>query len=140
MDIPNVPHSGLVAENIGYVNLTTYTRDAGANVARALENPLRNALKYAREFIKVDWYREGQEWVMTIRDDGPGVPDEQQALLFQPFFRVDDARNAKTGGTGLGLAIVKHVLSRHQGDLLIDSEPGRGSRFTACFPARRLVS
>ena len=53
---------------------------------------------------------------------------------------MDRGRSRETGGTGLGLAIVKHVLSRHQGDLLIDSEPGRGSRFTACFPARRLVS
>ena len=84
-------------------------------LARALENPLRNALKYAREFIKVDWYREGREWVMTIRDDGPGVPVEQQPRLFLPFFRVDDARNAKTGGTGLGLAIAAEAIQRHGG-------------------------
>ena len=51
---------------------------------------------------QVEWYREGREWVMTIRDDGPGVPVEQQPRLFLPFFRVDDACNAKTGGTGLG--------------------------------------
>ena len=75
--------------------------------------PCATPLKYAREFIKVDWYREGREWVMTIRDDGPGVPVEQQPRLFLPFFRVDDARNAKTGGTGLGLAIAAEAIQRH---------------------------
>jgi two-component system phosphate regulon sensor histidine kinase PhoR len=76
----------------------------------------------------------------TVEDDGIGIAAEHIPRLTERFYRVDRGRSRETGGTGLGLAIVKHVLSRHQGDLLIDSEPGRGSRFTACFPARRLVS
>lgn len=103
-------------------------------LARAVENPLRNALKYAREFIKVDWYREGLEWVMTIRDDGPGVPDEQQALLFQPFFRVDDARNAKTGGTGLGLAIASEAIQRHGGTIAASNNHPTGLTITIRLP------
>ncbi|MGY3945597.1 ATP-binding protein [Aeromonas tecta] len=103
-------------------------------LARALENPLRNALKYAREFIKVDWYREGREWVMTIRDDGPGVPTEQQAQLFLPFFRVDDARNAKTGGTGLGLAIAAEAIARHGGTIRASSNQPNGLVITIRLP------
>ena len=103
-------------------------------LARALENPLRNALKYAREFIKVDWYREGREWVMTIRDDGPGVPVEQQPMLFLPFFRVDDARNAKTGGTGLGLAIAAEAIQRHGGTIKASSNHPTGLVITIRLP------
>ncbi|MGY3904702.1 ATP-binding protein [Aeromonas lusitana] len=103
-------------------------------LARALENPLRNALKYAREYIKVDWYREGREWVMTIRDDGPGVPVEQQAQLFLPFFRVDDARNAKTGGTGLGLAIAAEAIARHGGSIRASSNQPNGLVITIRLP------
>ena len=103
-------------------------------LARALENPLRNALKYAREFIKVDWYREGREWVMTIRDDGPGVPVEQQPRLFLPFFRVDDARNTKTGGTGLGLAIAAEAIQRHGGTIRASSNQPTGLVITIRLP------
>ena len=103
-------------------------------LARALENPLRNALKYAREFIKVDWYQEGREWVMTIRDDGPGVPVEQQPMLFLPFFRVDDARNAKTGGTGLGLAIAAEAIQRHGGTIKASSNHPTGLVITIRLP------
>lgn len=103
-------------------------------LARALENPLRNALKYAREFIKVEWYREGREWVMIIRDDGPGVPLAQQPQLFLPFFRVDDARNAKTGGTGLGLAIAAEAIQRHGGSIRASSNQPNGLIITIRLP------
>jgi len=75
-----------------------------------------------------------------VKDDGIGIALEHIPRLTERFYRVDRGRSRETGGTGLGLAIVKHVLSRHQGDLLIESEPAKGSTFTACFPARRLVT
>ncbi|HDN9824329.1 TPA: HAMP domain-containing protein [Aeromonas salmonicida] len=103
-------------------------------LARALENPLRNALKYAHKFIKLDWYREGREWVITIRDDGPGVPVAQQEQLFLPFFRVDDARNAKTGGTGLGLAIASEAIQRHGGTIRASCNQPTGLTITIRLP------
>jgi two-component system phosphate regulon sensor histidine kinase PhoR len=60
--------------------------------------------------------------------------------LTERFYRVDRSRSRETGGTGLGLAIVKHVLTRHQATLEVESELGKGSRFTAHFPARVLIS
>nr|WP_201796759.1 ATP-binding protein [Aeromonas cavernicola] len=105
-----------------------------ALLARAIENPLRNALKYGQEFIWVDWYREQEMWVMTIRDDGPGVPDAQQAQLFLPFFRADDARNNKTGGTGLGLAIAHEAILRHGGTITASNHYPTGLMITIRLP------
>jgi len=72
--------------------------------------------------------------VMTIRDDGPGVPVAQQAQLFLPFFRVDDARNAKTGGTGLGLAIAAEAIARHGGTIRASSNQPAGLTITIRLP------
>lgn len=90
--------------------------------------------------IRIGWRQRGSVVEYSVADDGIGIAPEHIPRLTERFYRVDRGRSRETGGTGLGLAIVKHVVSRHQGDLLIDSQPGQGSRFTACFPARRLVS
>ena len=87
-------------------------------LARAIENPLRNALKYAARRVVVEWETGQHEWVMRIHDDGQGVPDALLGKLFLPFFRVDDARNAQTGGTGLGLTITAEAIRRHGGSIV----------------------
>ncbi len=66
----------------------------------------------------------------TVEDHGIGIAPEDQARLFERFFRVDRAHNRDAGGTGLGLAIVKHIAKLHGGDAKVVSEPGRGSTFT----------
>jgi two-component system phosphate regulon sensor histidine kinase PhoR len=76
--------------------------------------------------------------VFSVIDSGPGIEPRHIPRLTERFYRVDQSRSRETGGTGLGLAIVKHVLTRHQAVLEIDSEPGRGSRFSAVFPAQRI--
>ena len=67
-----------------------------------------------------------------------GVAEIDIPRLTERFFRVDDARSRETGGTGLGLAIVKHVLNRHDGQLLVSSQLGKGSRFECLFPSARI--
>ena len=74
----------------------------------------------------------------TVADTGIGIAPEHVPRLTERFYRVDRSRSRATGGTGLGLAIVKHVLIRHQAELDVDSEPGRGSRFTVRLPRRRV--
>jgi two-component system phosphate regulon sensor histidine kinase PhoR len=74
-----------------------------------------------------------------VIDNGPGIEAEHIPRLTERFYRVDRSRSRETGGTGLGLAIVKHALARHQATLEIESTIGKGSRFTARFPASRLV-
>ena len=71
-----------------------------------------------------------------MRDDGPGIPPEAQARIFERFYRVDRARSRETGGTGLGLAIVKHIVLAHGGTVWVKSELGKGAAF--CFTLPRL--
>jgi two-component system phosphate regulon sensor histidine kinase PhoR len=70
----------------------------------------------------------------SVQDQGEGIPKEHIPRLTERFYRVDSARTRKVGGTGLGLAIVKHVLNRHQGAMVIESEVGKGSIFSVYLP------
>lgn len=70
---------------------------------------------------------------ISVRDFGQGIPLEEQKKILQPFYRVDKSRSRKNGGSGLGLALVKQVLDKHHAELLLTSEPGKGSCFTIQF-------
>ena len=88
----------------------------------------------------LSWHvRPGGEGEFSVEDDGIGFEPRHIPRLTERFYRVDQGRSRDSGGTGLGLAIVKHVLTRHQAQLEISSAPGRGSRFAAVFPARRVA-
>lgn len=87
-------------------------------IRRAIENVLRNAIFYTSSGIKVDVavFKKDPSWAgVEISDGGPGVPDSTLAHLFEPFYRVDEARTRKTGGTGIGLAICDRALRLHGG-------------------------
>ncbi len=105
----------------------------------ALFNLISNAVRYTPESgeIEVSWSKHDSEPVFAVRDTGIGIEPHHIPRLTERFYRVDRSRSRASGGTGLGLAIVKHVLSRHQARLEIESEPGRGSTFTAVFPSTR---
>ncbi len=107
----------------------------------ALFNLISNAVRYTPESgeIEVSWSKQDSETAFAVRDTGIGIEPHHIPRLTERFYRVDRSRSRASGGTGLGLAIVKHVLSRHQARLEIDSEPGRGSTFTAVFPSTRCL-
>jgi two-component system sensor histidine kinase CpxA len=92
------------------------TGDAGL-LHSAVENLVRNAMFYSgREGkIEVTLAKVNDNAVITVRDNGPGVPDAALPLLFKPFYRVDDSRGTTTGGMGLGLAIVRNAVAVHGG-------------------------
>ena len=107
----------------------------------AVGNLVNNAVRYTPEggHIGVRFaLREGGGAEIEVSDDGPGIAREHLPRLAQRFYRVDGSRSRETGGTGLGLAIVKHVVQRHGGELAIESEPGKGSRFRLLLPPSRL--
>ena len=108
----------------------------------AFGNLVSNAVHYtpAGGDIRLSWGRRGTQAVFSVADSGPGIEPRHIPRLTERFYRVDHSRSRETGGTGLGLAIVKHVLTRHQATLEIESEPGKGSCFSAVFPARRVKS
>lgn len=108
-----------------------------AELRSAFSNLLSNAVRYTPDGGRIDvtWDRDPHGRArFAVRDTGIGIPREHIARLTERFYRVDKARSNATGGTGLGLAIVKHVLARHGGWLNIESQPERGSTFTASFP------
>jgi two-component system phosphate regulon sensor histidine kinase PhoR len=102
----------------------------------AVSNLVINALKYSgeEEPVRISWVREDDSLVLHVADSGVGIEQQHISRITERFYRVDESRNARTGGTGLGLAIVKHVAVSHRAELTIDSEPGRGSRFSLHFP------
>lgn len=105
-------------------------------------NLVSNAVRYtpAGGHVTIAWRGGADGGEFSVQDDGIGIAPEHLPRLTERFYRVDRGRSRETGGTGLGLAIVKHVLERHQANLSIQSEIGKGSRFTVRFPARRLVA
>ena len=107
----------------------------------AFSNLAGNAVRYTPAGGRIDlsWRVRDGCGEFVVADTGIGIAAQHLPRLTERFYRVDRSRSRETGGTGLGLAIVKHVLTRHQATLEIESELGRGSRFTARFPARRLV-
>jgi two-component system phosphate regulon sensor histidine kinase PhoR len=107
----------------------------------AVGNLVNNAVRYTPEGGRIDVrlaLRDGGRRRDRGADTGIGIAREHMPRLTERFYRVDGSRSRDTGGTGLGLAIVKHVVQRHGGELLIDSEPGKGSRFRLLPPAVRV--
>ena len=109
----------------------------------AISNLVNNAVRYtpAGGLITGLWtLLPDQRIQFTVVDTGPGIASEHLPRLTERFYRVDRSRSRESGGTGLGLAIAKHVMQRHGGELKIESELGKGSRFTLIFPASRVVT
>jgi len=109
-------------------------------LASAFGNLVSNAVRYTPDGgrIALEWRVSDEGGDFSVTDTGIGIAAEHIPRLTERFYRVERGRSRATGGTGLGLAIVKHVLIRHQAELLIDSTPGQGSRFTVHLPARRV--
>ncbi|HET7363118.1 MAG TPA: phosphate regulon sensor histidine kinase PhoR [Burkholderiales bacterium] len=114
---------------------------AEAEISSAFGNLLSNAVRYTPSGGRVTLaWEDGPEGAsFSVEDTGVGIAPEHIPRLTERFYRVDRSRSRETGGTGLGLAIVKHALARHQANLEIASTPGAGSRFTARFPANRIM-
>jgi signal transduction histidine kinase len=107
-----------------------------SQLAMAVKNLVDNAVRYS-EGGKVELAadRRGQWIVITVADQGIGIPSDEVPRIFERFYRVDKGRGRATGGTGLGLAIVRHVVENHGGQLGVESELGVGSTFTITLPA-----
>ena len=84
--------------------------------------------------ISVSLREEDGDIVWRVKDNGVGIPEEDQEHIFERFYRVDKARGRDTGGTGLGLSIVKQMVKMHGGTITVHSEPGKGSEFVVTFP------
>ena len=107
-----------------------------------LYNLTDNAIKYTPEegTIRISLKAENDNLVWRVKDDGIGIPEEDQEHIFERFYRVDKARGRETGGTGLGLSIVRQLVRMHNGTISVYSEPGNGSEFVVIFPQEGAAS
>lgn len=108
----------------------------GSQVLQVLDNLITNALRYGEPGtpVTITADADGSMVRLTVEDQGEGIAREHLPRVTERFYRVDTSRSRSLGGTGLGLSIVKHIVERHRGRLLIDSEPGKGTRVNILLP------
>ena len=109
-----------------------------ALIEEAVINLIDNAVNYSppgeRIMVMVEKDTNEKDIVISVTDNGPGIPEIHHNRIFERFYRVDKARSRKLGGTGLGLSIVKHIVLLHGGSVTVKSAPGKGSRFSLHIP------
>lgn len=115
-------------------------RGNSSEIESVVSNLLTNAVRHTPVdgSVTLIWQVDNKGGDLIVRDTGEGIAAEHIPRLTERFFRIDRGRSRDDGGIGLGLAIVKHVLSRHDGELHVESENGRGSEFRCHFPAGRV--
>ncbi|MGO9486842.1 MAG: ATP-binding protein [Rhodomicrobium sp.] len=103
-------------------------------IKRAFTNVIDNAIKYGG-CARVELSNSGNRADVSIADDGPGIPPDKLSLAFQPFWRLDDSRNRKTGGVGLGLTIARDIIQSHGGEISLSLPPqGKGFEVLISLP------
>jgi two-component system, OmpR family, phosphate regulon sensor histidine kinase PhoR len=100
-------------------------------------NLINNSIKFTPQggTIGISLHNRGSEVVVCISDTGPGIAEQDQAHIFERFYKADKSRNRSSGGSGLGLAIVKKIIDLHRGNISVQSVLGEGAEFTVSLPA-----
>jgi signal transduction histidine kinase len=111
-------------------------------IARSLLNLVNNALKYSHDdkFLGVNLYRSNGTVKLEVVDHGMGIPSAEQPKIFEKFYRVGNPLVHNTKGSGLGLSLVRHIVKAHGGEVLVESTPGQGSKFTIALPVETAQS
>jgi len=107
-------------------------------IARSLLNLVNNAVKYSatEKYLRVCLYRSNGSLNLEVVDHGIGIPDGEQPKIFEKFYRVGDPLVHNTKGSGLGLSLVRHIVRAHNGDVTVESTPGKGSKFVITLPVQ----
>ncbi len=131
---PQIERHGVTLENELPAPFPVWTDRR--RLEQLLTNLIDNAVKFNRRGgrVTIGGTAQGRWTTLFVEDTGIGIPEGARDKIFNRFYRVDPARSREAGGTGLGLAIVKHLMWLHGGRVRVDSELGRGSRFTLEFP------
>lgn len=105
-------------------------------IKQLLINLIENAIKYNKENgrVLVKAAKTEGSLAVSVEDTGIGIEEEHLTRIFERFYRVDRGRSRSMGGTGLGLSIVKHIVNLYDGNITVESEPGKGTKFTILLP------
>ncbi len=104
-------------------------------LGQVVRNLLDNAARHAQGRVEVAVHRDGSRVVLTVDDDGAGIPEDQRERVFERFVRLDEARSRDAGGSGLGLAIVREIVRAHGGEATATASALGGVRFSVSLPA-----
>jgi signal transduction histidine kinase len=104
---------------------------------RLFDNLLDNAMRYGGGRATVDVTPNVAGWRITVDDHGPGIPEKERELAFEPFYRRETSRSRETGGSGLGLAIVRQIVELHGGTIKLGEAPSGGLRVSIELPSHR---
>jgi two-component system, OmpR family, phosphate regulon sensor histidine kinase PhoR len=101
-------------------------------IKQVMTNLIDNAIKYGNDNgkVNIEFDELKKHYLISIEDDGPGIPAEHLNRIFERFYRIDKSRSKETGGTGLGLAIVKHILNAHNTKISVSSQVEKGTKFS----------
>ncbi len=102
---------------------------------RAMRNLIENAIRYGNE-ARVSWERSGDDVVIAVDDNGPGIPENQLEAVFGPYVRLETSRSQETGGHGLGLSIARSIILEHGGSILLKNRVDAGLRAEITLPIR----
>lgn len=105
-------------------------------IQQVITNLVSNAIKYSNDggIVRVVIEDTKDSGILHVEDSGIGIPQEDLKRIFERFYRTDKSRNRKTGGAGIGLTIVKAIVQANKGKISVESEEGKGSRFTIALP------
>lgn len=111
-------------------------------IYRLLFNLAENAIRYSapNSTVQINACAEGDRALLRVRDQGPGIPEQYQTSIFQPFFRVDKSRSRAYGGVGLGLALVWEIAALHGGSIEVEESSPCGTTMLVTLPTRALGS
>ena len=115
--------------------------DANAYTLAVL-NLIDNAIKYAADGkrIEVKLAQKGEQIELSVRDFGPGIEPEEQAHVFERFYRAKAVRLKPIRGSGIGLALVQHIVRAHHGEVVVESTPGKGATFRLRVPVSKAAA
>jgi signal transduction histidine kinase len=119
---------------VGNPDDTTTIHVSPVYFRRVIQNVLSNAVRHARTRVSIRYRLIQSAVFIEICDDGPGVPPNDREVIFEPFTRLDNSRNKKTGGYGLGLAITRRILSLYHGNISVSDNTPLGAKFTIYWP------
>jgi signal transduction histidine kinase len=131
--VRRVRAEGRVAVDARHVGAAQVDGDA-ARLGRALGNVVDNAVRHARSTVTITLGHNDDTAVLAVTDDGPGIPAERRAEVFERFTRLDGARMSTTGGAGLGLAIAREIVDAHGGTIAVDPDHHPGARLVMRLP------
>lgn len=134
--VPATTAKSIVLHTSWPENGTCQVRADREALTKIIVNLLSNALKFTRTFIDVSLERDDANscWLLAIQDDGPGIPEKELQLIFEPFYQVRTQMPSDYIGTGIGLSLVRDLTERSGGRVTVESEPGKGSTFRISLP------